>query len=88
MPDDVFYVLKAVLMRLISTGSTATLHKMVSMISELLERELAGVLKFKMDAVYATTSSGSSNRAEKDARNNFIVSKQFFSSLVAKGHKL
>ncbi|WWD17778.1 hypothetical protein CI109_102219 [Kwoniella shandongensis] len=67
--DDTFYLLKLVLHRLLSCGSLATLNSMRHRIAEVIERDYTGVIKKKMDSVYAGyTTSGQDRGADKDKR--------------------
>ncbi|KAK7466940.1 Golgi transport complex subunit 4 [Stygiomarasmius scandens] len=72
-PDDVFYILKVVLLRLISTGSVATIDRMVDRLRELLEQDYSGVLKRKLDDVYRSTGNASQVSREKAERENRIA---------------
>ncbi|WVF70902.1 hypothetical protein IAT40_005697 [Kwoniella sp. CBS 6097] len=81
--DDTFYLLKLVLNRLLSCGSLSTLSSMRHKIAEVIERDYTGVIRKKMDAVYAgqpaSTSSNTQDRGtekdrrEKDQRSAFII---------------
>ncbi|OCF32799.1 hypothetical protein I316_05435 [Kwoniella heveanensis BCC8398] len=81
--DDTFYLLKLVLNRLLSCGSLSTLSSMRHKIAEVIERDYTGVIRKKMDAVYAgqpaSTSTGTQDRGtekdrrEKDQRSAFII---------------
>jgi hypothetical protein len=76
--DDVFYLLKLVLNRTLSSGSLATVRVVRESVSGIVERDYLGVLQKKMDAVYSgggaaigllgTTLSGASKEAEKEKR--------------------
>ncbi len=56
-PDDVFYILKVVLLRLLSTGSLNVTDRMIEKLRDILEKDHAGVLKRKMDDVYRTAGA-------------------------------
>lgn len=56
-PDDVFYLLKLVLHRLVRAGSLDTLGRMVGKIDEIVEDGFLGGIKRKMDGVYAGVRS-------------------------------
>ncbi|KZT36993.1 COG4-domain-containing protein [Sistotremastrum suecicum HHB10207 ss-3] len=74
MPDDVFYVLKAVLTRTISAGDVSTVAKMTTRVSDILDRDLGGVLKSKLDNVYSgLVPSGTAVKAEKESRTAFVT---------------
>ncbi|KAF5365620.1 hypothetical protein D9758_003147 [Tetrapyrgos nigripes] len=72
-PDDVFYILKVVLLRLISTGSIATVDRLTDRLREVLEQDYSGVLKKKLDDVYRNTGNSSQLSREKAERENRIV---------------
>ncbi|KAF5376567.1 hypothetical protein D9757_008273 [Collybiopsis confluens] len=70
-PDDVFYILKIVLIRLVSTGSLTAVEQMTEHLCQILEKDYAGVLKKKMDDVYRSVgSTGQTVRGEKADREN------------------
>jgi hypothetical protein len=76
-PDDVFYILKVVLNRLLGTGSVATVTQAVDGIRDVMDRGYAGVMKRKLDEVYRNAGAGGGTRAEKaerESRISFIVS--------------
>lgn len=56
-PDDVFYLLKLVLYRLVHSGSLPTLERMVKKVEEIVEEGYLGGVKRKMDGVYAGVRS-------------------------------
>ncbi|KAJ6611757.1 COG4 transport protein-domain-containing protein [Mycena sp. CBHHK59/15] len=76
-PDDVFYILKIVLSRLLSTGSVKTVEQMVEQLRDVMDKDYIGVIKKKLDDVYRTSgSSGPNARGEKAERENraaFII---------------
>ncbi|KAJ7285558.1 COG4 transport protein-domain-containing protein [Mycena rebaudengoi] len=76
-PDDVFYILKIVLSRLLSTGSLKTVEQMLEQLRDVMDRDYVGVIKKKLDDVYRTSgSSGPNARGEKAERENraaFII---------------
>jgi hypothetical protein len=80
-PDDVFYILKIVLSRLLSTGSLKTVEQMLEQLRDVMDRDYVGVIKKKLDDVYRTSgSSGPNARGEKAERENraaFIASRLF-----------
>ncbi|KAL1717255.1 COG4 transport protein-domain-containing protein [Schizophyllum commune] len=78
-PDDVFYVLKVVLTRLLASGSLPHVERTLGHLREIMERDFAGIIKRKMDDVYRGTG-GSGDRplraldkAEHDSRTSFII---------------
>ncbi|KAF9459574.1 COG4 transport protein-domain-containing protein [Collybia nuda] len=76
-PDDVFYILKAVISRLISTGSLNSLERMLEHLHEIMEHDYIGIIKKRLDDVYRTSGpSGTSVRADKverENRNAFLI---------------
>lgn len=76
-PDDVFYILKSIMTRILSTGSTTVVENMVSSLRDIIDRDYAQVLKRKLDDVYKLNGPGSAvakaDRAERDNRQSFIV---------------
>ena len=74
-----FYVLKIVLSRLLSTGSAKTVERTVEKFKDIMERDYAGVIKRKLGDVYRTTGgtmgpSSRGERGERESRVMFIVS--------------
>ncbi|KAJ3851177.1 COG4 transport protein-domain-containing protein [Lentinula lateritia] len=73
-PDDVFYILKVVLLRLSSTGSLNAVERMAEQLRDILEKDYAVVLKKKMDEVYRSAgTSGQLVRGEKADRENRLA---------------
>ena len=75
-PDDVFYILKTVASRLLTTGSCLGMDQILTQLKEVFERDYIGVIKRKMDDVYRNagpTSSTRPDRVEKENRVAFIV---------------
>ncbi|KAG5219426.1 COG4 transport protein-domain-containing protein [Salix suchowensis] len=74
-PDDVFYVLKVVLSRSLSTGSLATVEKATSQLRDVMEQDYAGGIKKKLDDVYRPSASSGNRgeRAEAENRISFIA---------------
>ncbi|KAJ7046514.1 COG4 transport protein-domain-containing protein [Mycena alexandri] len=76
-PDDVFYILKAVLFRLLSTGSVKTVEQMFEQLRDIMDRDYIAVIKKKLDDVYRTAGpTGPNSRGEKAERENraaFII---------------
>ncbi|KAI0933704.1 hypothetical protein AcW1_005462 [Taiwanofungus camphoratus] len=76
-PDDVFYILKVVLSRLLSCGSAPVVQKTSEYLREVMDREYTGVIKRKLDDVYRTGGPvGAGSRGEKVERENrqaFII---------------
>lgn len=77
-PDDVFYILKVVLSRLISTGSVTAVEQMVGKLQEVMERNYVGIIKRKLDEAYrhgAAPSASAREKADRESRQSFIVRK-------------
>jgi hypothetical protein len=79
-PDDVFYILKAVTTRLLTTGSVSAVEKTLQQLRDIIDRDYAGVIKRKSDDVYKNYSTPSNvrpDRVERENRVTFIVSSVF-----------
>lgn len=73
-PDDVFYILKIVLSRLLSTGSVNTVERTLDLLRDVMDRDYSGVIKKKLDDVYRTAGpSGPNSRGEKAERENRVA---------------
>ena len=75
-PDDVFYILKSVVARLLSTGSVTCTTKMVEQLRDIVDRDYVGVYKRKLDDVYknpAGQGGARSDKGERESRLSFIV---------------
>ncbi|KAF9264914.1 COG4-domain-containing protein [Marasmius fiardii PR-910] len=68
-PDDVFYVLKVVITRLYSTGSLATVQRMMENLREVMEEDYINVLKKKLQDVYRNAPAGQSANQKSDREN-------------------
>jgi hypothetical protein len=76
--DDVFYLIKLVFNRALTSGSIATFRSIRETVGRIVERDYVGVLQKKMDAVYsgggaaighvATNLPGVSKEAEREKR--------------------
>lgn len=77
VPDDVFYILKSVTSRLLTTGSPHGVDQFLPQLREIFDHDYVGVIKRKMDDIYRTSgTSGTStrpDRVEKENRVAFIV---------------
>ncbi|KAK0483336.1 COG4 transport protein-domain-containing protein [Armillaria novae-zelandiae] len=69
-PDDVFYILKIVLLRLISTGSYTAVERTLQQLREVMERDYSGVIKKKLDDVYRVAGTSGQSRGEKVEKEN------------------
>jgi len=77
-PDDVFYFLKVVLTRMLSTGSTMAVEKTSEFLQGIMDKDYASIIKKKLDDVYRTGGvSGAGGvrgeKAERELRQSFIV---------------
>jgi hypothetical protein len=76
-PDDVFYILKLVLSRLISTGRAKFAIRSLESIRLSIDTLYLGCIKKKLDNVYSGASLGATgsraDKAEKDAKLSYIV---------------
>lgn len=76
-PDDIFYILKSVVARLLTTGSVTCTVKMVEQLRDIVERDYVAVYKRKLDDVYRNPMGPSvarSDKGERESRMSFIVS--------------
>ena len=78
-PDDVFYFLKVVLTRMLSTGSTVTVEKASEFLQGIMDKDYATIIKKKLDDVYRTGNVSSTGgvrgeKVERELRQSFVVS--------------
>ena len=78
-PDDVFYFLKVVLTRMLSTGSTVAVEKTSEFLQSIMDKDYASIIKKKLDDVYRTggvsgTGGVRGEKVERELRQSFIVS--------------
>lgn len=74
-PDDVFYILKSVISRTLSTGSVTVVQQMLEHLREVVEKDYIGIIKKKLDDVYRTSPSNMRvDKVERENRMSFIVS--------------
>ena len=77
VPDDVFYILKSVSTRLLTTGSLRGVDQVLPQLCEVFDRDYVDVIKRKMDDIYRTSgptiTSTRPDRVEKENRVAFIV---------------
>ncbi|TFK42862.1 COG4 transport protein-domain-containing protein [Crucibulum laeve] len=69
-PDDVFYILKSVTSRLLSTGSVSGVEEVLHQLQGVMDRDYIGVIKKKLDDVYRNAPSTTNTRGEKAEREN------------------
>ncbi|KAK0197415.1 COG4 transport protein-domain-containing protein [Armillaria mellea] len=72
-PDDVFYILKIVLLRLISTGSYTAVERTLQQLREVMERDYSGVIKKKLDDIYRAAGTSGQTRGEKAEKENRLT---------------
>ena len=74
-PDDVFYILKSVISRTLSTGSVLMAQRMLEQLREVVEKDYIGIIKKKLDDVYrAANPNMRADKVERENRMSFIVS--------------
>jgi len=70
-PDDVFYILKSVISRMVSTSSVLVMGQTLEQLREVVDKDYIGIIKKKLDDVYRNqTTPGSNTRADKIEREN------------------
>jgi len=76
-PDDVFYIFKSVLHRLLSTSSVSITTRIIVELQEVMIQDYAGVMKKRLDDVYnssnANTTGHMRDRIEKENKTRFIT---------------
>ncbi|KAF8448083.1 COG4 transport protein-domain-containing protein [Boletus edulis BED1] len=72
-PDDVFYILKTVYTRLLSTGSLDILERATDLLKDVLDHDFAGGIKKKLDDVYRVGTGVRTEKSEKESRTSFLV---------------
>lgn len=73
-PDDVFYILKSVISRTLSTGSVLLARRMLEQLREVVEKDYIGIIKKKLDDVYRTSNPNTrADKIERENRMSFIV---------------
>lgn len=81
-PDDVFYILKSILTRVLTTGSFFNVEQTLAQLRDILDRDYIGTIKRKLDEVYKNpnqTSGVRPERVERENRMTFIVNLLSFS---------
>jgi conserved oligomeric Golgi complex subunit 4 len=76
-PDDAFYILKAVLSRLLTTGSVTCVRLTMEQYKDIMDKDYIGVYRKKLDEVYRNPMGPGGQRSDKLERENrvaFIVS--------------
>ncbi|PPQ65096.1 hypothetical protein CVT24_003057 [Panaeolus cyanescens] len=69
-PDDVFYILKSVLTRVLTTGSFLNVEQTLAQLRDILDRDYVGMIKKKLDEVYKNPNQPSGVRPERVEREN------------------
>lgn len=75
--DDTFFILKKVLLRLVTCANLQTHMKMCSKVYDIMDRDFGDILRKRMDAVWSSLTGIAANaraREEEKARTSFIVS--------------
>lgn len=73
-PDDVFYILKSVMSRTLSTGSVSVVQRMLEQLREVVEKDYIGIIKKKLDDVYRTSNPNMRvDKVERENRMSFII---------------
>lgn len=81
--DDIFYIIKKSLYRLLSTSSVVTLVSLAKDVRQIMERDVADAWRAKMDSAFRDVASGGGvgrareeekDRREREAKSVFIVS--------------
>ena len=77
-PDDLFYILRIVLSRLLSTGSLKGLRDTLGLLRKAIEEDFINVIKKRLEDVYRTPSGmgpgGRGEKGDREGRSMFIVS--------------
>lgn len=91
-PDDVFYILKIVLTRLLSTGSMNALKRTAELLRDVMDRDYNCVIKKNLDDVYRNAgNTGTAARVDKAERENrlaFLVSPIGFQARIMLTHSI
>jgi len=79
-PDDVFYILRIVLSRLLSTGSARAVDTALESLREAIDGEFTSILKKKIDEVYRLAGAVGSRgeKGDRESRSALIVSDILF----------
>ncbi|KAG6910876.1 hypothetical protein DXG01_006559 [Tephrocybe rancida] len=76
-PDDVFYILKIVISRLLSTGDVKAVETTFEQLRDVMEQDYIGVLRKKLDDVYrhagASVPVSRGEKPDRDNRTAFIT---------------
>lgn len=72
-PDDVFYILKTVYTRLLSTGSLGVLQRTTDYLKDVLDHDFVGGIKKKLDDVYRVGTGVRTEKSERENRTSFLV---------------
>src|SRR4051812_40106909 len=89
-PDDVFYILKSVVTRLLAMGSLSGVDKMLLQLREIFDRDYIGIIKRKMEDVYKNagpvTSNARPDKIERENRLAFIVGPSLQTELFSESY--
>ncbi|KAF8582204.1 COG4-domain-containing protein [Ramaria rubella] len=76
-PDDVFYILKTVIHRVISSSSLFAVERTTGQIKDVMSRDYASVIKKRLEDVYKNTNASTTGvqreRADKENKTTFII---------------
>ncbi|KAF8633700.1 hypothetical protein AX17_004358 [Amanita inopinata Kibby_2008] len=72
-PDDVFYVLKVIITRLLSMGSVVAAEQTLERLRDTMERQYLGTLKKKLDDIFANVTTSRTDKIERENRFSYIV---------------
>ncbi|KAF8061445.1 COG4 transport protein-domain-containing protein [Lyophyllum atratum] len=72
-PDDVFYILKIVISRLLSTGAPQAVESTFEHLRGVMEQDYIGIIKKKLEDVYRNAGVSGPARGEKVDRDNRVA---------------
>ncbi|KAH6918869.1 COG4 transport protein-domain-containing protein [Coprinopsis sp. MPI-PUGE-AT-0042] len=72
-PDDAFYILKAVMSRLLTTGSVTCVRLTMEQYKDIMDKDYIGVYRKKLDEVYRNPTGPGGQRSDKVERENRVA---------------
>ncbi|EGO21633.1 hypothetical protein SERLADRAFT_451655 [Serpula lacrymans var. lacrymans S7.9] len=76
-PDDTFYILKVVFLRLLSTGSLGTIKRTTELLKDIIDRDYISAIKMKLDDVSrkaGTTVNGiRGDKTDREFRHSYAT---------------
>ncbi|GLB35270.1 putative COG4 transport protein [Lyophyllum shimeji] len=72
-PDDVFYILKIVISRLLSTGALKGVEATSEQLRDVMEQDYVGIIKKKLEDVYRSAGASGPARGDKADRENRVA---------------